>query len=197
MANNQPNNPNDTHETYKNLILQVAREVCENNKYPTCVIYERAIVDKLNETSSYPYKVSDVHSSVYRALNAHFYRAHNCYYPDKPKYRRMHYGNLIKDNVRFAIGEIHIISDNTCVVSLDELTPKYKDALSYEDTILIFKNFVGDNCYAIKLLDNLLIIMLSNASSDDSTTVKHISELVKDAYKNQPGRKLKRLKPQQ
>ena len=191
--------------TYENYIKDIASNICSETKFPTCAQYEKAVAKKMNEDEYYPsYNVEprNIHSSVYRALTAlckrgEFLNVGKYYYPNKGAYRRKHYAKLIKQSVRFSKKDIHIISNNTCIVSIEPARPECNYTTTNEEIIDLFKNFIGESsCYDLKFLDNLLIILLRKSDDITCTTISHIEELVKETHDNQPPlkMKLKRIK---
>ncbi len=185
------NLPKKAGDSYKDMIIKVAEKVCTENTIPTCAKYEQAIVEIINEGNDYKLKSRDIHSTIYRALkklvkgNFFFYLGKG-YYPDKPTYRRRYYATQIKEKIRFAHKDIHKLSPNACVITLDKnLTTENAD-ISSKKILNLFENYIGkENCYTLNMIDNLLIIMLCENNTSDGTTISHIETLVKDIYQSQ------------
>lgn len=189
----------------RNILIKVAPDVCDpssplnkdKDKFipPKCAKYEAAVANELNSIYNYS---SDqritprgIHSTVHRALkklvdDKKFFCLSKNYYPDEPKYRRMYYATLIKKYIRFARGDIHKISENTCVITLEK-NDNVAINPSTEEIVDLFKDYVGEKYYYdIRLFDNLIIIMLRDNGSADATNISHIEELVKEHYEKQP-----------
>lgn len=174
----------------RNIIVEIANDLEFDATKPNGVYYDKKVTEVLNKRYNLSLDYRKKHPNVHKALNQlvgqnRILRIDMCYYPNTPKYRRMHYGNKIKEKIRFEHGDIHKINENTCVVTLEEM--QTVNEVSTEEILDFFLNFLGkDNCYALKKFDNHLIIMLRQNKNTDETNLAHVAKLVKDVYENQP-----------
>lgn len=180
---------------YRDIIKELAADVCKKYPQPRCAHYEKALSDYLTKQQKlspvHKIKSRDIHSTVHRALKhledkREFFRMGLYHYPDLPQYRRQYYQAEIQKHIRFARPDIHEVSHNTCVITLED-TPD-------ESAIKLFKEYIGANrCYGIIAQSNYLVIMLKNTDlSQDETNINHISDMVNTLYSTQP-RKVYRL----
>lgn len=180
---------------YRDIIKELAADVCQKHPQPRCAHYEKALSDYLTKqqklSPAHKIKSRDIHSNVHRALEkleekGEFFRIGLYHYPDLPQYRRQYYQAEIQKHIRFARPDIHEISHNTCVITIED-TPEKK-------AVELFEAYIGsDKCYGIIAHDNYLVIMLKpTESSQDETNINHISDMVNTLYSKQP-RKVYRL----
>ena len=173
-------------KSYEAYIWEIADEVCKKNEHPICVEYERKIAELKSKESKYgiKYEVKDVHSRVYRVLNqlvkkGEFFLAEKCYYPNIPKYRRKGYGQLIKKKLRLEHSEVHRVSENTCIVPVTRYMVGNNHYITDEEVIELFEMYIGKaNCYKLKIIDNILVIMLRKGICEDEITVDDIESLI-------------------
>lgn len=183
-------------KNYRDEILKVADDICnKKNTRPRCVDYEKAIANLIiNNPSAKRVEKAKVqktiHSSVFRTLknmvrDGELYCFSGIYYyPDRPKYRRKHYFFEIQKNVRFGRGDIHRISNNTCAITMEDIPD--------EKSINLIKEFIGPSCYSITPLNNLLIVMLiEDTTQKDLTTMEQLANMIKQAFDRQPQRRTK------
>ena len=170
-------------ERYKELIREATMKVCEKDeKPPTCAKYEAAVAKLIEEKRGYKIEARTIHSSVYRALqnlvkHGEYIRVEKCYYPNKTEYLIFE----IKNKVIFARADVYKMSSNTCVIELEEVS---------EDSLNLLAEYIGrENIFAIKALDNLVIIMLHK-----STLIEAIERMVKETYEIQLKKPKKRKK---
>ena len=184
-------------EMYRELILMVAEDVCEKNNVPTCTCYQKAVAAELSKMYGYPVDYMDIHGPIYQILNERhaqnsFLKMGKGYYPKGASYQYGYYGKLIKQRIRFWSDEVHIISENTCVVKLAD--SHTKPDVTTEEILKLFEHFIDDNCYAVKIVDNYLIIMLREGNNEDKISIKDIARLVKETSEKRPRKKKIRKK---
>ena len=177
---------------YQELIFAVAEDVCEKNNVPTCTCYQKAVAEKLSARYGYSVDYTEIHGPIYQILNEHstpnpFLKMGKGYYPKGVSYLYGYYGKLIKQRIRFWSDEVHVISENTCVVKLAD--SHTEPDVTTAEILKLFEYFIDDNCYALKIIDNYLVIMLRDGNSSDKISIKDIARLVKETSEKRPRKK--------
>ena len=195
MKENLTETEKNTKHSFEYYIKNVTKTVCKQKK-PSCATYEKAVALEFNKDHpNYNITPREIHSSVYRALQrlvkrGEFFKLEKGYYPHIPEYNHIHYGNVIKNKFRFACDDVHVLSDNTCIITLDKNTPTHDYAIYNKETLDIFTDYVGkDNIYLIRKVDNLVIIMLRKARGA-RYIITRIKGLVKYVYEQQSSAKI-------
>ena len=179
-------------DMYRELTLEVAEDVCEKNNVPTCTCYQKAVAEKLSEMYGHQVDYTDIHGPIYQILNEKympnpFLKMGKGYYPKGVSYLYGYYGKLIKQRIRFWSDEVHVISENTCVVKLAD--SHTEPDVTTAEILELFEHFIDDNCYALKIIDNYLVIMLRDGSSADKISIKDIARVVKETNEKRPRKK--------